>query len=617
MYQIDRKTNSPNFFDTFFHFNKTIHITCAILLCSLSVSGLSLEPVKKYCVGGECFASVSAAKSKLVQIKKEQLTNTAQCVQTLLSCYTQPDPGGPFIQWLSCDILNGEGCGIDPTESWTTVGEGSGAIYAHIIPPAPRYDAGEDCPSNNNPISFRGGNKYFEFNDFSGGSVFPLTFTRYYNSHYINANPNVAVNTLTFIPKWTHTYDRRLTLGDTNSNQEITSVVVWRHTGKSFVFEWNSSNSKWESVFDKKSILRNEKDTNGNITKWEYISSDQVVEEYDQNGRLQLLTHPSGIQHDLDYEAIVPPAQGEEAPFDYPVLGEDYKRITVTDSRGKSIIIDIKDGVFSKLTDPDQYVTEYIFDRDNKRADRLVTVIYPDITPSPNDNPKHSFFYEDVNSETVISRIEDENGKVVSKVTYDGFKRALTSELADGAEKVNITYGFDNTHGTSFSEVTNVLGKVTKYHFENINTAPSNRYVFAEGVATQNCIASSQHVVYKNTDDKQVIARTDWAGNITYYERDDRGRVTLEEKGHKWKNGIPQWGYVQNDSDQLKTQYFENEANLASPLVVTKTCWHPQFNEKIERTVEQNRVTKYTYENSGLLKTVKVEPRTSSNENCN
>ena len=622
MYLFGKNLNCGRFFVLQLDLSSIIRVIyCTLIFWVLSHNSIALDQSQRYCTSpaGPCFASASAAKSSLVQLKKDQLAPTPPpCVKTVQSCSVVPDnPGVSLVQRVNCEILNGEGCDIDPNYTWTHT-ETAGFIFVFEIPPAPRYDAGEDCPSNNNPISFRGGNKYFEFNDFTGRGVFPLTYTRYYNSQYINTNPNSPVGSETYMPKWTHTYDRRLTLGETDNNQDITSVVVWRHTGKSFVFEWNANIGEWESFFDKKSVLRNEKDANGDITKWEYITSDQIVEEYDPNGRLQLLTHPSGMQHDLDYELIVPPAQGEEPdPFEGPIFDEDYKRITVTDSRGKSIIIDIKDGVFSKLIDPDQYVTEYIFDRENRRADRLVEVIYPDTTPSPDDNNKHIFFYEDTNSDTVISRIEDEDGKVLSKVTYDGFKRALTSELANGAEKINVVYGHDNTHGTDFTQVTNVLGKITKYHFENINTAPSNRYVFAEGVATQNCIASSQHVVYQSTNDRQVIARTDWAGNITYYERDDLGRVTREEKGHKWKNGVSQWGYLQNDNNQLKTQYFEGEANLPSPLVVTETFWHPQFNEKIECTVEQNRVTKYTYSNEGLLLTKKVEPRTTGNENCN
>ncbi len=570
---------------------------CSCLTVLANHTATALEKEMSWRIAGQgavYYSSSSAAKAKIINDHQ-----SAPPIDPNQECVTQTDSYSTATlensentkkisvrrnyTWLNCPWA-------DPQQSFEAIGTVIGDRLTPFVQPNPTN--GDDCPSSENPISFAKGNKFYQFNDYQGGGIFPLSFTRYYNSqHYYILGSN------NYVPRWSHSYDRRLTKGD-NDDQ----VVVWRPAGKSYVFNWDGN--KWASTYDKSSRLIKYTDTNGDVTKWEYIGGGDVVEEYDPDGRLQVLTHSSGVTHRFTYNLMTQPVPHDsQADFhSAPILNNNYDRITVDDSRGQTLVIDFRFGVFSKLTDPDNNVTEYIFVDEDTPIMRLKEVIFPDGNSNAEDNAKHIFHYTDADLPMFFTEIRDENNDVLFAVTYDHQTgRALTSELANGAEKTTVVYNPDNSR-----TVTNALGKVTRYYYQN----NQNRFIRAEGDATDNCAASSKYVVYKNGTDRQVAARTDWEGNITYYERDDKGRVTKEEKGHGW-SGAPQSGYVANIKD-----FFAQEATLPSPLVITETCWHPTLN-KIERTIEENRVTRYTYSTEGLLLTKKVEPRSAGNESCN
>lgn len=87
-----------------------------------------------------------------------------------------------------------------------------------------------------------------------------------------------------------------------------------------------------------------------------------------------------------------------------------------------------------------------------------------------------------------------------------------------GQEHVELVF---NTDGST--TVTNELGKQTTYHFSEIEGL--KRPTLIEGHATANCVGSNKAYTYYPSG--LLETKTDWKGNITRYEYNDRGLITL------------------------------------------------------------------------------------------
>ena len=104
-------------------------------------------------------------------------------------------------------------------------------------------------------------------------------------------------------------------------------------------------------------------------------------------------------------------------------------------------------------------------------------------------------------------------------VAYDGSGRVTSTQGPGGVRNYGVTY----TTSTS----TNPLGKVFTYHFVNNNWFPGvaiRRITQVDGAASTNTPASSEYYNYNFIG--QMVGKTDWAGNITWYAYDSRGNIT-------------------------------------------------------------------------------------------
>lgn len=159
---------------------------------------------------------------------------------------------------------------------------------------------------------------------------------------------------------------------------------------------------------------------------------------------------------------------------------------------------------------------------------------------------------------------------------YDGYRRAVVSELSGGYERVEVDYSSEDER-----IVTNALGLATNYKFADFDGV--RRLQSVSGAETSNCAPTNTTYTYypNGTIESQVTN-----GVITHFTYNSRNLI------------------------EVKT-----EAAGTTDEKITKTCWHDTF-VKPERIIEAKRVTKFQYHSDGKVKATAIEARTPNNENC-
>jgi len=173
-----------------------------------------------------------------------------------------------------------------------------------------------------------------------------------------------------------------------------------------------------------------------------------------------------------------------------------------------------------------------------------------------------SFLYEDSTHPTALTGLIDERGVRYATWHYDAQGRAISSEHANGAEKVTLTYNDDGS-----TTVTNALGHAVTYRYQVIQGI--KHITSIEGEPAAGCPASNSSYTYNAIG--QVATKTDALGHITAYTYDTLGRETQRVEAQ----GTP----------QART---------------TTTTWHgTSFLPETVTTTD--RVTTYTYDTQNRL----------------
>lgn len=174
--------------------------------------------------------------------------------------------------------------------------------------------------------------------------------------------------------------------------------------------------------------------------------------------------------------------------------------------------------------------------------------------------PLRSYYYEDSRFPKYLTAIMDERRIKYATWTYDTQGRAISSEHADGAEKVLISYNSDGSR-----TVTNPLGKKTIFRTANFNGI--KRITAIEGEPSANCPNSNSTFTY---DSRGLLkTKTDNKGHLTTYDYNEHGlEISRTEAA-----GTPQVRTVTTD-------------------------WHPTLFLPVTVT-EPSRITTYTYDDQG------------------
>jgi YD repeat-containing protein len=286
-------------------------------------------------------------------------------------------------------------------------------------------------------------------------------------------------------------------------------------------------NNRWESVYPTRERF------NQTDTGWSFVKSDGTKEDYDGSGKLLSSTNPNA----------------QTTHFSYDTVG---RLSTVTGHFGDTLTYHYDaDNYLVSITTPDGDLS-YGYDPQG----RLSSVTYP-------DNRERHYHYEDPNYIYHLTGITDENGDRYATWAYDAVGRAILSEHADSAERVEFTYNPDGT-----TTVTDVAGAERIYHFTVLQGQMKVDHI--EGDRCTTC-SSGDIQAYTYNSNGFVNSKTDWNGNTTTYTRDVHGR----ELSRTEAAGTP----------QARTITTTWDATLNKPLTVT----------------EPDRLTEYTYDTEGRL----------------
>lgn len=120
----------------------------------------------------------------------------------------------------------------------------------------------------------------------------------------------------------------------------------------------------------------------------------------------------------------------------------------------------------------------------------LSAVTYPDATPEDNsDNPRRRYHYENPDFPHALTGVTDENNTRFARWGYDAKGRAIFSEHAGGAERVDIRYHTDGSR-----TVTDALGRRQTYRFQIIEEV--KRLVEIDGDACLACARQARRITY-------------------------------------------------------------------------------------------------------------------------
>ncbi|WLQ11863.1 hypothetical protein O5O45_19220 [Hahella aquimaris] len=185
-----------------------------------------------------------------------------------------------------------------------------------------------------------------------------------------------------------------------------------------------------------------------------------------------------------------------------------------------------------------------------------------------------TYHYEHEIFSTALTGITDELGIRFATWEYDYIGRVTKSYHADKAELFQFDYSKADNASNPSVKITNPLGKISTYYYKYINGVRTLTQI--EGDATANCAGANTSYTYDANGYVDLV--TDWEGNITDYDYNERG---LEVK--------------------------RIEAKGAPEERVTLTEWHPTLRLPTKIT-EPGRITEFTYDDDGKLKSKSIQP---------
>lgn len=354
-----------------------------------------------------------------------------------------------------------------------------------------------------NPINTAVGNKYQTEVDYQPVGVSPLRFVRSYNS---------------LDGLWRHSYSTFLRLSG-----NLVALVM--HHGRESFFTASGS-----------TVMASATEP-GQLSKladgWRYLAPNNERFVFDIAGRLTHWTEASGAEQSLSY------ANGTVT-------------VTVTDELGNSLRF-TEDAQHQPLSlSAGDLQINYGYNGAMRLASVNRTV--------GGRSTQRQFHYEDARDAKLLTGITDERGVRYATWSYDDQGRAISSEHADGAEKVSVSYNADGS-----STITNELGKNTIYRFADIGGV--KRVTAIEGEPSANCPNSNSTFTY---DERGLLkTKTDNKGHLTTFDYNERGLEVSRTEA----TGTPQARTI-------------------------TTEWHPDWFLPVTVT-EPTRITQYTFDAQG------------------
>jgi Rhs family protein len=352
---------------------------------------------------------------------------------------------------------------------------------------------------------------------------------------YIDSTPRVITDTSTVITPqvpgygyqlWRNNFDYVLDL--TNTSQIL---LIPPLAGNKVQFT-GSSNTLTANDLSGETLTKNT-DASGVVT-WVYRDRANIIRVFNTSGLLITEQDVSGFQHHLSYDVA-------------------KRLIAVADDFGHMLSFSYDtNGRIAEMVTPVGTVTYGYDDKGN-----LTTVT----KVAGADTTTRTYVYDDSRFSYALTGIIDEKGNRYTSWTYDDMGRVTDNHGINSAEKTSLAYTDTTT------TVTNPLGKADIYTYATIGGA--RRLVSVAGQASTSCLAANQNYTYY--DNGLLKSKTDWKGNVTAYEYNERGQIT-------------------------KVTEAADSANAR----VTTTVWHDSLPLPLSVT-QDNQTVSYSYDTQGRL----------------
>jgi len=426
-----------------------------------------------------------------------------------------------------------------------------------------------------NPIIPASGIKTRDETDWRDSGPAALSFARIYRSIWAaGTEPGAALGT-----HWTHIHALRLALiAKTTTTPATASIVspdgsLRRFTQAEVAGPWTPDTGGTDTF-------------NPNGANWTYKRADDNSSfAFDAAGKLLSRTERNGWVSSYTYNGA-------------------GQLTTVTNPFGRTLTLAYNSaGQLTSVSAPGGKVLGYSYDA----AGRLSTVTYP-------DSKTRSFFYENAAFPKALTGITDENGARWGSFGYDSQGRATMSELAGGADRVNVGYPVANT-----STLTDALGTSRTYSYATTAgklAVTSGSLPSGEGEAdAASRVQDANGLITSETDFKGVQTTTTWdtARRLPLTVVRAAGTPEAQTTTTQWH---PTFALPVLITEAGRSTAFTYDAQgnklseavtdtLVSPSTTKTRSWtyNPQGLAATE-TAPNGGVTSYTYDTSGNVLTV-------------
>jgi YD repeat-containing protein len=371
------------------------------------------------------------------------------------------------------------------------------------------------------PIIASRAEKYRSETDWTDTGPSPLQISRTYRSTWMwePARSNGVLGQV-----WTHNYSVSL---QTFPATSPTQVLITTAEGYLRPFTKASGSSTWTAANSADTLTQ---DASGS---WTYKrSTDDATMQFDAAGKLTSITNRGGQVTALAYNSA-------------------GQLLSVTNPFGRVLGFGYTGNRLTSVTTPDGRTLGYTYDSTN----RLSTVVYP-------DNSHRTFVYENTSFPQALTGIVDESGGRWGTFTYDTIGRAISTQLAGGANSYQVSYP-----ASEQALVVDPLGTSRLFKYK------SNKGKLA--------VVSGS--LPSNGNDADAFSRV----------QDTNGFIT-SETDFKGVTKTTSW----DSARRLPLSIVE--ASATADAKTTTYTWHPVFDLPATIT-ETGRVTSFAYDTAGNL----------------
>jgi len=405
------------------------------------------------------------------------------------------------------------------------------------------------------PINAATGNAYRQDTDLHTSPE--LTFRRFYNSSsYVVAS--------TMGPKWRHTFDRNVQLMP-NSGPDAGLLYARRPDGS--MVRFHSSGGVWTADSDAAETLLVQKDaTTGVTTGYSLkVAASRDVETYDAEGRLLSISDSNGLMTSLEYS---------DATTDPSIAQKPGLLIAVTDPKGRKLSLryDSKNRLL-RVTDPAAQSVNYEYDSTGNLS--RVTFVDGSTRQYVYSEPQYSPAASTYPSE--LTGVIDEKGVRFETITYDNKNRALSSQYAGGADRIQLEYwNLTQNGGTPVSMIT-PLGLEVRLGFAD-DGAEMLKPSGASLLCGNQCNQRWKSVTYDTNG--YPASYTDYRNTVTNTTYDARGLLLKQIEA----SGTDAQRTTSTTWDTELRQPLSRATSNAKGIVVAKSAW--AYNTRGQMTAE-------------------------------